>query len=839
MNINFQFYFRLILCNLFVLCIHEITIRKRMVSKGQDSLASKFLTISKRVRIWYTQEELNTMSNNRYLTKGDTMQISERRKKILDIFEKKKPLSYKDVLKEISEFADPMDILSDIDTLVFFRFLQNVGVKKLITAETKLKLRENTKAQIENNPSRIDSRLRELEHEFPPWYRKLAILNTLGNNGILSEKIRDTLCDQHPHIRWHPLLTGISLRILKGCNLIFESERDFSYTLTTDGKNLLEKSPIQKFLYLRTLKDEFTNEFRTFVILDLVRTHDETGISSKRIIRFLQKEYGIRGNKKRAILNTLDSMVLTDLLVSERTVYRLSAMTRILLKKGKRPKKGVRGMNDYHSIQDLKETVEQFFEKYKIPNLREDVISSLGQVLYDLEQSDQDLSLRSPQEWVDHIVFLSGCLQDFKADTWEKTFLRCIVACILSRLLPSKVSVNILLDFPPPFSPSKDHHDHNERIAREYYFRLTEVYLDLGENEKAFQSFEYLKVLSWEFFEFLMLKGTVEMKKGNSQEAINTFERALKLSKEDEKIIVVFHVGLAHYQRGDFKGAEKAWKQCLNLECTVYQEIVVRHNLANAYRMSGKLEKARKYYENSIAFAERYPEKEEFRYESYIGQANILIDLCSWEEAERILDEAIHECVRKGFSLISALAKTNLGVILDRKGKHEEALTCHQGALDRVDKVSNPQEYSMILANKGDALLQLKRTGEALAAFEGALELAGNENKVLVQTVKIRLADAHIDSGDLDKSWELSHSVLQERWLGNRRLEAEAWRIQGKVFLRRNEFSRAEESLKESERILKNFDLKYELLQVYDLLEECYRAMNKEEETYYRDKRRF
>jgi len=779
------------------------------------------------------------MSNNRCQTKGDTMQISERRKRILDVFDEKEPLSYKNVLKEISDFGDPMDILSDIDTLVFFRFLQNVGVKKLITAETKLKLRENTKAQIENNPSRINSRLRELEHEFPPWYRKLAILTTLGNNETLSEKTRNALRDRYPHVRWHPLLTEISLRILKGCNLILENEEDFCYTLTTDGKTLLEKSPIQKFLYLRTLKDEFTNEFRTFVILDLVRNHDESGISSKRILHYLQKEYGIRGNKKRAILNTLDSMVLTGLLVSERNVYRLSAMTRVLSKNKKRPKRGVRRMNDYHSIQDLKETAEQFFEKYKIPNLREDVISTLGQVLYDLEQSDQDLSLRSPQEWVDHIVFLSGCLQDFKADTWGKTFLRCIVACILSRLLPSKVSVNILLDFPPPFSPSKDHHYRNERIAREYYFRLTEIYLDLGENEKAFQSFEYLKVLSWEFFEFLELKGTVEMKKGNSREAINTFERALKLSGEDEKIIALFHVGLAHYQRGDFKAAVKAWEQCLNLECTVYQEIVVRHNLANAYRMSGKLERARKFYEDSIAFAERYPEKEEFRYESYIGQANILIDLCSWGEAERVLDEVIHECARKGFSLISALAKTNLGVILDRKGKYEEALTCHQGALDCVDKVSNPQEYSMILTNKGDALLQLKRTGEALAAFEGALELIGSENKVLIQTIKIRLAEAHIESVDLDKSWELTHSVLQERWLGNRRLEAEAWRIQGKVFLRRNEFSKAEENLKESERILKNFDLKYELLQVYDLLEECYRALkNEEQETYYRSEKK-
>ena len=778
------------------------------------------------------------------INRGGVMNISERRKKILEIFYEKKSLSYKEILEETSESGDAVDILSDIDTLVFFRFLQNVGVKRSeINSETKLELRPNTKEQMENNPSRIDSRLKELEHEVPSWFRKLAIFNILENNGMTSAQMRTTLCDQFTHVRWHPSLTEASLRILKECDLLSESEKGFgTYTLTLDGKNLLKKSPIQKFLCLRTLKDEFTNEFRTFVILDIVGKYDETGgISSKRIIHYLQKEYGIRGNKKKTILNTLDSMVLNGLLLSERHVYHLSPYVKSFQKREKRPKVGVKPMNDYHSVQDLKETVELFFENYKIPNFRDDMISSVRQILLDLEQCDQDLSLRSPQEWVDHIVFLSGCLQDYRADTWEKTVLRCIAACILSRLLPSKVSASILLDHPPPFSLSRDHRDIYERIAREYYYRLTEVYLDLGENEKAFQSFEYLRIVSWEFFEFLMLKGTVEMKKGSSRDAVNTFERALELSEKDEKkkIVALFHVGLAHYQRGDFREAEKTWEQCLNLECTVDQEIIVRHNVANAYRMSGKLERARKFYEDSIAFAERYPEKEEFVYESYLGQANILIDLCSWGEAERILGVVTDECERKGFPLISALAKTNLGVILNRKGRYEEALSYHEEALDHVDKISNPQEYAMILINKGDTLLQIQRTDEALAALKEALELIGSENKVLVQTVKISLAEAYSNSGNLQESRELSYSVLQERWLGNRRLEAEALRIQGKVSLRKNEFSEAEESLKESGRIFKELNLKYELLQVYNLLEKCYKNLkNGERETYYKNVRR-
>lgn len=774
--------------------------------------------------------------------RGDVMQVSKRRKEILKILDEKGPLSYREILDEASISKEyPIKILSDLDTLVFFRFLQKEKAgKSKLTPETRLEIRPETKKQMTDDLSRVFSRLKELEHEIPPWYRKLAILKVLSDQEMVFEEIKTILRDQFPHVRWHPILTKTSLRILKRLNFVFtDKEASEKYKITPEGKELLKKCPIQKFLSLRILKDEFTNEFRTFVILNTVGEHEETGgISSKRIIRYLQTEYGIRGNKKRAVLNTLESMVLTGLLVSERNVYHLSPMVKFFLEM-KKPliRREVTSMNDYHTTQDLKKTVDQFFEKYEIPNLREDIKASIRQILYDLEQCDKDLSLRSTEVWVDHIAFLSGCLQDFTADTWKKRFFRCIIACILSRLLLPKVSVNILLDHPPPFPPSEEHRRHYEGIAREYYFNLTEGYLNLGENETAFQSFSHLEILSWESFEFLILKGTVEMKKGRMREAIMTFEKASELSERDEKIVALFHRGLAQYQRGDFDEAKKIWEECLNLQCTADQEIIVRHNLANAYRMSGKLEKARMFYEDSIVFAERLG-KEEFKVESDIGLANILVELCLWKKAERKLKEIIQECTENEFPLVLALAQTNLGVLSGRKGKHEEALACHKEALDMVNRESNPREYCMILVNKGDTLRQLKRTDEALAVLQEARELAGSENKVLIQAIKISLADVYVDNGDTDKGWELSHAVLQERWLGNGRSEAEARRIQGAILLRKNDFKKAKESLKESERIFKELNLQYELLQIYTLLETCCKKLeDKEREVHYREKR--
>ena len=53
-----------------------------------------------------------------------------------------------------------------------------------------------------------------------------------------------------------------------------------------------------------------------------------------------------------------------------------------------------------------------------------------------------------------------------------------------------------------------------------------------------------------------------------------------------------------------------------------------------------------------------------------------------------------------------------------------------------------------------------------------------------------------------------------------------------------NEFHTAKERLERSENILKGLNLKYELLEVYKLLEECYRNLkNEKQEINYKNKR--
>lgn len=763
------------------------------------------------------------------------MQVLERRKKILDIFSEKEILSYKQILDEMSRF-DPLDILLDIDTLVFFKFLQHTKAKKSkISLETRLELESNTKDQLKVDPSRIHSRIQPLEHDTPPWYRKLAILAILRNEMSIEEAVH-LLNEQAPQLNWHPTLVKASLKMLKKRKYVLEKrEKDTTrYTLRPKGKALLTKGPFEQFCSLKPLKDEYNFYLRAHEIMELVKEYDKRGgISSSEIINYLQEEYGIRGNQKNAVLTNLNAMTATGLLIvmggvadREGNVYRGGLSVK--------PSDSIEPKINDHSIQDFKKVVEQFFDKYKVLKIKKDRELHIKKILSDFAQ--QKNMLLSKNERIDHIIFLSNCLEDVKGKFWESQVFSCIVTCILSRLLPPKVAFRLLENYPPP-EPSREQFLYQTGISREYYFTLTENCLTLGKYEEAFQSFDVLKSLSWTSSDFLVLRGRIEMhrcdvrKPGEFKRIIDIFTEALKMAEGNsrmEKIVVPFYKGLAHYQRGYFKEAVIMWEKCLELALPICQEIVVRHSLANAHALSGNLNHARTLYEKNIKVAEAL-EMDEYKVNSLIGLTNVLIDLCLFEEAEQKLRETIQECQTKEFLRAEALAKATLGDLFTRKSNHEEALSCLEEAVKLAYTVCNPYECGSILIHGGDTFKKMKMLDEAIDSFDRALTCIGKSDLDLMLTAEIKKADTYIDKGDLDKSLELSGSVLEEGWLDDHRPEAEAYRIQGKVYLLKGNFQRARDYLERSEKIFKKLNLQYELLEVYELLERCCKTLKDEE----------
>ncbi|MBU7016194.1 MAG: tetratricopeptide repeat protein [Theionarchaea archaeon] len=785
------------------------------------------------------------------------MQVTARRKNILKLIDEKGPLSYKEILGYLSKSGNPVDILNDLDTLVFFRFLQHKGICRSLAPETVLELRPKTRIQIKNTPLRINERLSELQYEIPPWYRKRALLSVL-TRAMNEDCITEELHRQYPHIKWSPLLVEALLGILAESRYVSRKKKGgTTYTRTPKSESLLNESLIKQFLELRKLKNEFTNEFRTLEILKLVITCK--GISSGDIVRYFKSEFGIRGNKRRAITNTLKNMAFSGLLrVAGGTelkgghVYYPGETMESLFSGGG-------GEIMYHGIRNFKKTVKQFFEEYKPTKGTQLIIEN---ALNDLDQCKEGLLQKSPDCWVNHIVALSKFIHQGKENIWGNQILQCIVACILSRLLPSETTVEILRDFPVPLPASEKEYIYYHGVVREYYFNLTEAYLDCGDHEKALQCFDYLSLLSWESSDFWVLKGRLEMLKRDLrspdefQHMITPFQEALQKSDEKiknspeefdekERIAPLFYMGLLQYQRGDLEEAKEAWRKCLNLVSSIYWKTTLYHNLGNVYWLSGEFENAQKYYRASVSSINPPPDMDEpgdlaafygLRAKSLLGLTNVLIDSGSWEEAERMLKELIEESIEQEVFAVAAIAQTNLGDLLTRKKDYEKALLCHQEALTMVDEERNPREYGIILINQGNTLRLLKRADEALNTFKKAHTLIGRENSLLIQDLNVCEADLYCDI-NLEKSWELSHAVLQETWIGNTRAGAGAYRVRGKIYVCRKDFHEARRALEKSLNIFKALNIQYELMEVYELLELCSANLKDGKEAFYRSRR--
>ncbi|MBU7046362.1 MAG: tetratricopeptide repeat protein [Theionarchaea archaeon] len=770
------------------------------------------------------------------------MKASERRRRILDIFLKKGSLCYEEILYEMSDLGNEEKILNDMDNLVFFRFLEHLKESK-----NKLKLRSVTEKQMKDNIKRIDQRLSKIVYEISPWYRKLTILTILDDSPPSdAEEILNMLATAM-RFPQSPQVVTTSLKILESHTYVSRMEKELhKFKITDKGRNLLMMHPLEKALELKKLEDEFADEFKTFVILDIVRKHGKIGrgISTGRIIAVLQKEYGRRGNNRRAVRKKLDNMAYCDLLNASEDKrgsmggsYTLGGTALAFF--GITPM--VNPMNMHIPIADFKETVEQFFNNYEIRAFPVEKKLHIKKILDFLEQYEQNMEIAPRDLWVSHIDFLSTCLRNWKGISWEESETRCIIACILSRLLPSNISVHRLREFSPPLPSEKQYH-RQIGIAREYYFKAAESYLKSGNYEEALRSFDHLESLSWKSPEFLILKGIIEMlrcdvrKPGEFEKVMKIFEEAVEMSKKEKKVIAIFQKGLAYYQRGYYKEAGKTWEKCLESKLFDNQKIILNHNLANAYSLSGHLEKAKTLYEKTVETAKNL-NMEKYRVNALVSLTDVLIDLCLWDEAEEKLKEIFKVCGERQFARTEALAKANMGTLLTKKGDCEKALFYLEEAVKLGYNVCDPYEYGSILIHLGDTFRKLQMIDEAMDVYDETLQLIDKSDLELMLAAEIRKADLYIERGDFDRSLELSKAVLEEAWLDDRRSRAEAHRIQGKVYLLKKDFYKAKECLEESEKIFVDLKLQYELLEVYELLELCCKTLKDGRETYYKNER--
>lgn len=480
------------------------------------------------------------------------------------------------------------------------------------------------------------------------------------------------------------------------------------------------------------------------------------------------------------------------------------------------------GLYMYHSIKEAAQSLEYFV----------DYAPEIHPIIKNLKKGT---IVPGSQQWVDYITLLSQYLID---SAQSKEFL-CAVACILARLLPPSVSVGILEQVQPPTKERIKKREKREinkfytDLYREYYFLLTEGYLSTKSIKKAAALLKIFESIAKKSFEFFILKGTIEIKKNNLQGALHAFEHAFEKAQENEKFTAKFYQGLVYYRLGNVKKAAAAWELCTHLKCSATRKNIVYYSLGNIYRISGNLSAAHTYYTKSIQLAtELNTEKRVIR--SFLGLANVFIDRCLWDKAEKTLKDIISTCTEKKYSIILALAESSLGNLYCRTGHYKKALEYHQEALQLVTRKNHPYECGMILIKVGDALRRLNRLDTALKTMKDAYTVS-KTNRTLSQAIQVGLADVYIDLKEYDTAQNILQAVLKETGNANQRAEAEVHRSLGRLYLEKKEYASAEHHLIQSEKIFREFQLYYELRNVLSLIEKFYKEIkNEEKEKYYR-----
>lgn len=193
----------------------------------------------------------------------------------------------------------------------------------------------------------------------------------------------------------------------------------------------------------------------------------------------------------------------------------------------------------------------------------------------------------------------------------------------------------------------------------------------------------------------------------------NAFESVCRdiLAANPNHVGAIVDLGLIHCRRGDYSQAIHAYLRALEISPN---EAVIHYHLALAYRGAGRTQEAIQSYEKAIALDRSFA----------LAHNNLAVlyeDLGEYDKAIELYRKAV---AAGGQSQAAALAGTNLGVALIRKGDLEAAVAALSNAIAIDPKLGDA------LYDRGVAYQQLNKLAEAERDYRAALEAGAKQARV-------------------------------------------------------------------------------------------------------------
>ena len=307
--------------------------------------------------------------------------------------------------------------------------------------------------------------------------------------------------------------------------------------------------------------------------------------------------------------------------------------------------------------------------------------------------------------------------------------------------------------------------------------------------------------------------GNVLYERGRTDEAVKYYEKSLHISEETGNIIGIArccnNIGVKYALEWKWPHAMEYYKKTLSICERVGDKKGISlsySNLGRAYSRFGLWEKALEYFFASLDLAEQLSDKREISF-LYCNIGDTSLDMGNFAKALTWLEKSLAIREEIGYTLGCALCYSSIGMVYNELGEHGRALQCLEKSREIHEREKGTWMVStvnviaaQVYVDRGDFERALDLVADAATVMEEV-----GDREWLVRAYQV-LAEAYQGLENFAEALNCAVTCLEHACEINSSVyEGKARRILGTVLCEMGEYERAEEELRLSMRLLKEY----------------------------------